>query len=80
VILDSVYPPQENLFTAVPGSFDRALQMLYTDCAAEAPCRKLAPNLRTTLPQLIANLRGRSTLPPAPQAANRSACVSTVRG
>ena len=59
VILNSVYPPQENLFTAMPGSLDRALQMLYADCAAEAPCRKLAPNLRTTLAQLIANLDAR---------------------
>jgi pimeloyl-ACP methyl ester carboxylesterase len=56
VILDSVYPPQENLFTAMPGSLDRTLQMLYADCAAEAPCRKLAPTLRTTLAQLIAHL------------------------
>jgi pimeloyl-ACP methyl ester carboxylesterase len=59
VILDSVYPPQENLFTAMPGNLDRTLQLLYADCAAEAPCRKLAPNLRTTLAQLIASLDAR---------------------
>jgi len=56
VILDSVYPPQENLFTALPGSLDRALQRLYADCAAQAPCRKLTPNLRTTFAELIASL------------------------
>ena len=72
VILDSVYPPQENLFTAMPGSLDRALQMLYADCATEAPCRKLAPNLRTTLAQLIANLDARP-LPDAHAARNLSA-------
>src|SRR6266545_979303 len=59
VILDSVYPPQVNLFTAMPGSLDRTLQLLYGDCAAQAPCRKLAPNLRTTLTQLIATLDAR---------------------
>src|SRR6266545_1558612 len=56
VILDSVYPPQVNLFTAMPGSLDRTLQLLYGDCAAQAPCRKLAPNLRTTLAQ-VASVR-----------------------
>src|SRR5262249_37076447 len=54
-----VYPPQENLFTAMPGSLDRALQMLYADCAAQTPCRRLAPSLRTTLTQLIASLDAR---------------------
>jgi pimeloyl-ACP methyl ester carboxylesterase len=33
--------------------------MLYADCAAAAPCRKLAPNLRTILEQLIASLDAR---------------------
>lgn len=56
VILDSVYPPQENLFTAMPGSLDRALELLYADCAAQAPCRKLAPDLRAALAQLAARL------------------------
>lgn len=56
VILDSLYPPQANLFTAMPGSLDRALQLLYADCAAQTACQKLAPALRATLAQLIADL------------------------
>jgi pimeloyl-ACP methyl ester carboxylesterase len=59
VILDSVYPPQVNLFTAMPGSLDRTLQMLYADCAAAAACRKLAPNLRASFEQLVAKLDAR---------------------
>lgn len=56
VILDSVYPPQQNLYTGMPGGLDHTLQLLYADCAAQAPCRKLAPNLRTTLGDLVAQL------------------------
>jgi pimeloyl-ACP methyl ester carboxylesterase len=76
VILDSVYPPQENLFTAMPGSLDRALQLLYTDCAAQPACHKLTPNLRTTLAQLIA----RRTVRPVDLAVrSRNGQLSSVR-
>jgi len=59
LILDSVYPPQANLFTAMPGSLDRTLELLYADCAAQTACQKRAPTLRMTLTQLIATLDAR---------------------
>jgi pimeloyl-ACP methyl ester carboxylesterase len=43
----------------MPGSLDRALQLLYADCAAHARCRKITPNLRASLAQLIARLDAR---------------------
>lgn len=56
VILDSAYPPQQNLYTGMPGGLDRTLQLLYAGCADQAPCRKLAPDLRATLAELVAHL------------------------
>jgi pimeloyl-ACP methyl ester carboxylesterase len=76
VILDSVYPPQENLFTAMPGSLDHALQTLYADCATETTCRRLTPNLRATLEQLIARLDAR---PAAVAVRNPAGQLVTVR-
>ena len=56
LILDSAYPPQANLFTAMPSSLDHSLQKLYADCAASVVCQRLTPDLRTTLEQLVAQL------------------------
>ncbi len=45
VILDSVYPPQINLYTAVLDNSQRARRALFNACAADADCAHAYPEL-----------------------------------
>jgi pimeloyl-ACP methyl ester carboxylesterase len=56
MILDSVYPPQANLFTSMPSSLDQALQTLYKGCAASPACQRAYPDLQGTFERLVARL------------------------
>lgn len=47
VILDSTVPPQENMFTSVAASADRAFDALFQGCAADAACNSAFPDLKT---------------------------------
>jgi pimeloyl-ACP methyl ester carboxylesterase len=47
VILDSVYPPQSNLFTELLPNSQRAMQVLFNGCAADMPCAENYPDLET---------------------------------
>lgn len=48
VILDSVYPPQVNLFGGAPDNFQRALAVLFEGCAAHPACNSAYPDLENT--------------------------------
>lgn len=59
VVLDSVYPPDMDLYLATPANLDRALNLLCAACAADKYCNAAYPNLRqvffTTLEHLNKN-------------------------
>lgn len=46
VVLDSVYPPDMDLYLATPANLDRAFNLLCTACAADKSCNAAYPNLR----------------------------------
>ncbi len=46
VVLDSVYPPDVDMYLEAPGNVDRALNLLFDACAADPPCSAAFPNLR----------------------------------
>src|SRR5207244_9520248 len=52
VVLDSVYPPQENR-TDLPSAAQRAFNVLFQGCAADAHCNHLYPNLDSVFYRLI---------------------------
>jgi pimeloyl-ACP methyl ester carboxylesterase len=56
VILDSVYPPQVDLVSAAPANLDRALEELFTGCAADATCSAAFPDLEPSFYDLIVRL------------------------
>ncbi len=56
VVLDSVYPPQVNLFTALPPTIDRAFSRIFDNCAASATCSAAHPDLESTFYSLVARL------------------------
>jgi len=49
VAIDSVYPLESNLYTEVPFNFDRALQVLFENCAADDACNNAYPDLEQVL-------------------------------
>jgi pimeloyl-ACP methyl ester carboxylesterase len=55
-VLDSVYPLQANFHTDVFGSYQRALDRLFADCAADPACNRAYPNLAASFDTIIARL------------------------
>ena len=53
VVLDSVYPPDVDLYAEAPANFSRALERLFSACAANPICVQAYPNLRFLLPGQI---------------------------
>jgi pimeloyl-ACP methyl ester carboxylesterase len=49
VVLDSVFPVEEDLPSSTPDSFARALGVLVADCAADDECGEDYPDLESTL-------------------------------
>ena len=49
VVLDSVFPLEEDLTSSTPDSFARALGVLFEDCAADAECAEDYPDLESVL-------------------------------
>ena len=49
VILDSSYPLQVNLYTAVPPNAERAFTVLFNGCAADSACETAYPELEKLL-------------------------------
>jgi pimeloyl-ACP methyl ester carboxylesterase len=56
VILDSVYPPQVDLYSQTPANAARAFKMVFADCAAEADCNRTYPDLERTFYRVIDEL------------------------
>jgi pimeloyl-ACP methyl ester carboxylesterase len=55
VVLDSVYPPQENR-NELPGATQRVFNVLFQGCAAQAHCDHLYPHLDSVFYQLVTEL------------------------
>jgi pimeloyl-ACP methyl ester carboxylesterase len=49
VILDSVVPPEADEFADGPAKFESAIDVLFSDCAADPACKASYPALRSTL-------------------------------
>lgn len=45
LLLDSVYPPEVNLYTSQPESIQRSLDLLFTTCADDLDCAAVYPQL-----------------------------------
>ena len=56
VILDSVYPPQVDLYSETPVNAARAFNLLFQDCAADPYCKQTYPDLEQTLYRVIDKL------------------------
>jgi pimeloyl-ACP methyl ester carboxylesterase len=56
VILDSVFPPQANLYSTVSLSADRVLSRMFEDCAVQPECYQEYPDLEATFFQLVDDL------------------------
>lgn len=59
VVLDSVYPPGINLFTDRLTSGQRAMQVLFDQCAKEPNCNERYPHLQRIFNQLVTRLNAR---------------------
>lgn len=57
VVLDSVYPPQTNLYMALPPNIERAFRTIFTNCAARPSCQTTYPELEDVFYQLVADLQ-----------------------
>ena len=56
VILDSTYPPQVNLYTALPSNIDRAYNVLFDGCAGDPECSLAYPELETVFYDTVETL------------------------
>jgi pimeloyl-ACP methyl ester carboxylesterase len=55
-VLDSVYPLQVNLYTALAPNAERAFQVFFARCAADASCNASYPDLRGVFYRLVDQL------------------------
>ena len=55
-VLDSVYPLQVNLYTALAPNADRAFNVFFNHCAADSTCNSSYPDLRAVFYQLVDQL------------------------
>ena len=55
-VLDSVYPPQVNLYTALAPNAERAFNLFFADCYADASCNTSYPDLRGAFYRLVDQL------------------------
>lgn len=53
VVLDSTYPLEVNLYTALAPDAERAFNILFDDCAADPACSAAYPDLRTVFYNLV---------------------------
>ena len=64
VVLDSAYPPQVDLYSAIPANADRAFSTLFAGCAADLACAAAYPELKPSLFQTVDTLnRAPVTIP-----------------
>jgi pimeloyl-ACP methyl ester carboxylesterase len=55
-ILGGAYPPQVNLYTDMPASIERVLNLLFARCAEDEVCDSLHPELRSVFLDLVETL------------------------
>jgi pimeloyl-ACP methyl ester carboxylesterase len=55
-VLDSTYPLEVNLYTALAPNAERAFNVLFDDCAADPTCNAAYPNLREVFYNLVDQL------------------------
>lgn len=55
-VLDSTYPPQVNLYTALAPNAQRAFQVFFARCAADPTCNSSYPDLQAYFYQLVDQL------------------------
>ncbi|MBE0698127.1 MAG: alpha/beta fold hydrolase, partial [Anaerolineaceae bacterium] len=55
-VLDSVYPPQENLYTGLAPNAERSFNLLFKRCDANPDCSKSYPDLRGVFYSLVDQL------------------------
>jgi len=55
-VLDSTYPLEVDLYTALARNSERAFNVLFDNCAADPSCNTAYPNLRTVYYQLVDQL------------------------
>lgn len=55
-IIDSVYPPQVDLFSSISLNANRAFQTLFEGCAADEVCREANPDLEETFYRVVEQL------------------------
>lgn len=56
VVLDSVLPPDADLYAESPANLDRALRELFDGCAADEVCSRTYPSLEADFYQLLEDL------------------------
>jgi len=56
VVLDSTYPLEVNLYTALAPNAERAFNVLFDDCAADPTCNATYPNFRAVFYSLVDQL------------------------
>ncbi|MCC6904953.1 MAG: alpha/beta fold hydrolase [Anaerolineae bacterium] len=71
-VLDSVYPPQINLYTEWTRNADRAFNTLFETCAADPACAVAYPDLRGTFYRLVDRLNGEPLTVPVTDYAGQS--------
>ena len=76
VVLNSVLPPQVNVFTSIPQAAAQAFDVLFQGCAADPYCKTTYPHLQAVFYQLVADL---NRSPIAFQATSSSGQSVTVR-
>lgn len=52
-ILDSTYPPEVNIVEETPSNFNRALDVFFAGCEADAACEEAYPDLRSFFFDLV---------------------------
>jgi pimeloyl-ACP methyl ester carboxylesterase len=62
VVLDSVYPPDADLYGEAPANFSRALERLFSACAANPTCDQAYPDLRNVFFQTVEQLNAQPVL------------------
>jgi pimeloyl-ACP methyl ester carboxylesterase len=60
-LLDSTYPLEVNLYTALAPNAERAFNVFFDDCAADPACSSAYPNLRTDFYALVDRLNASPT-------------------
>ncbi|MFZ5915411.1 MAG: alpha/beta fold hydrolase [Chloroflexota bacterium] len=56
VVLDSVYPPDIDLYLEGPVNLDRSMDLLFESCASDTACNAAYPNLRTVFFETVERL------------------------